>query len=420
MGISQVFRPLLFLVSFLLPNQKLPKDALIESSSIKADDRPHNGFILPLGTGFELDRSIGNFEANINFSKNLIGLSTEAGWGIPCDQKTSIQSNSCYLISNETSMDKYGNTNIKIKAGEIHLRLTQSIKILSSDTPSCKMPISLISGGDAWPIENWGVIGLSPQGQFANYYRNLFKESFQILMLYKVSNFDIELQKPTFQLNSLLNPEYDQKLVLIENHLVKEELFWSLQGELDMSPVNGQIPRGKICLSSIVEDVIIIPNAVDHCNSLRSIVCENLPAADCKRQVIDFAKVPKFNLTISEKIIEITPDMYLYFQENVLNCRFGELADIKGKECADDSQMALGKFFFQTYVPVFRFNPDGSSDMLLLDKFERTTDEPKLWTLIYIFGIFAFGIAVFFFMVVFNEVRSRKIEEPQLYHDLLA
>ena len=418
MALMTFCRTFLTLIAFMVDNQ-LPQDTLIETTSLKMDDKPHNSYILGLGTSHESDWAIADFEVNLSYPKTLIGLVAEAGWGISCDNEKTIKINSCFLMSNDTTESYYGNTKIKVKPAEIHLRLSGSIKLNILDLIVPKLPISLIVGGDSWPMENWGVIGLSPQGDFAAYYRSIYRAPFQILMQFKSSTFDQDQKHVQFKLNSVLNPIFKNEDIIAQNSLEASEKFWSLQGGLKMISDLWNIKSGKICLTSLTEDVLIVPDAKERCDAIKKMVCNIYAGEPCVKQVADFSKAPILEIEFAGKSAKISPEMYLYFQDNNLECRFEEFRQVKQNECDPESSFGVGKFFLQYFILILEYGKDGNNQAILINHFERDTDEPKWWALIFLFSIFAVAIIVFYFLVIFEEIKSRR-EEEDLSQILIA
>lgn len=411
-------RTFLALVAFMTDNQ-LPKDTLIETTSLKMDDRPHNGFILALGSSHESEWGIADFEVNLSYPKTFIGQISEVGWGINCDWKNTLKMNSCIVKSDDTKIVTYGSVNIKVKPADIHLRLSQSIKLNNVDLAMTKLSIGLVVGGDAWPMENWGVIGLSPQSDFADYYRGIYNNPFQILMQFKSSTFDQDQKHVEFKLNSVLNPSYKAGDIIAQNSLAKNATYWTLDGGLTMISDLWKIKPGKICLSSLTDDVLIMPDAKERCDAVKKLVCPNYVSEPCVKQVANFLKAPVIEIQFDDKSAKISPEMYLYFQNDNLECRFEELKSIQQNECDPESSFGIGKFFLQYFVVILEYGLEEDNKLILLNHFERESDEPKWWALIFLFTIFAVAIVVFYFMVVYEEVRKRH-EEQDLTQILVA
>jgi hypothetical protein len=240
-------------------------------------------------------------------------------------------------------------------------------------------------------------------------YQNIYQSPFQILIQFKSSFFDKEQKHVEFKLNSVLNPFFKNEDIITQNELQAKDQYWTLQGGLDMISDMWNIKPGKICISSLIEDVLIVPDANERCDEIRKYVCANYPLEPCVRQVADFSKAPTLELKFFGNSAKLSPEMYLYFQDDNLECRFEEFSHIKSNECDPDSSFGVGKFFMQYYVMILEYGQNNNK-VILLNHFERETDEPKWWALIFLFSIFALAIITFYFMVVFEEVKRRRTD----------
>ena len=138
-------------------------------------------------------------------------------------------------------------------------------------------------------------------------------------------------------------------------------------------------------------------------------VCNN-QTKKCTHSKADLSKAPIIKLNLGNHTLEFTSDDYVYFEDNNLQCRFGDICDQRSEGvCAQDTEVVLGKQFFEKYTPLISINREsGLNTITLLTYFKAPKERVLIWLII---GIIAAVIAVL--ALIFIILKRRKNDEVQ-------
>ena len=331
---------------------------------------------------------------------SLIGDSLRVSWGIECkDPKT----NSCQVEDATLREDFYSFFQYKFVKASVHARLNPD-QVLETEGIE-KLPLRLIEGGQPWPFGGWGVLGLSPQGDFARYVRRLAEEDFSLGMKFQLTTPRADNERLAFESFVIQNPIVDPNTVLVSVELSESEEFWTLQGDLSLPDTEYQLQNRRFCLSSTASEIVQVIDALEFNRSVQRLACGGKVWTDCTRANADLSKLQPLTLIFSGAQFTFSPQEYVFFgRHEELKTRIGDIWSMRSdQQCPPGTELGLGKLFFQKYFPLFTFTTDGKSKLSLLDKLEikdTTTDLPRMLMIV--------GGVVLFAVIIFAIVRSKE------------
>lgn len=289
-----------------------------------------------------------------------------------------------------------------------------------------KLDVRLVnsSQGDKWSVQDWGVLGLAPQGSFFNYLNSVYDEDEEIslaikynLIDAKASNDDLEYETQVY-----INPEekahYKEEEKVGDYQInADENNFWYLEGGLNMVDSEFKYSNEQICLDSYTNELFGVVEGDVWCNRVRKIVCKKLYKGNCKVYEANLNKAPVIELNLSNTTISFTHEDYLYFDKEGLQCRIGDPCTARYQgSCAKNTQLVLGKLFMSKYVPIFTVHKDNSQAQLtLVKKFKSPKLRKTVWLVL---GIIAIALSVC--GLIFICWKKHKESRTQTHSDYIA
>ena len=406
----------LMLVGFTMANNICPKNQeLITVPLLNTPLGNFTGIVTSLGTGKEWVNDTAIFHVDIGYPRMIIGDKSSTQWGVRCDEENR---NTCKSTNKNPTYQAYFGKTLLVEEAEFHLRVDGN-KILNVTDPLVpKMAAQLAVGGDEWPLNDWGVIGLGPSGDFSQYFSRLYDNQASLLVKMDASN--IDMPHPNFDMRIFMNPELQPADIVGTFQLPAGSKSWTLLGDHDFANPTFSFKNQKICFTNQREDIIQVPDPQQRCDALGKILCKSDIARNCKKGAFDMKIAPKLSFSIEGTVFTFEPEEYLYFDvNNGLKCRFGTSSNISlYRGCDDGTKFAFGKLFLVKYIPAFSYQSDGSATLTLLSKFtvpDRPVEKKTNWLLISVV-IIAIVITVSFGIAFF--VRKRKnVEDGDVYRN---
>lgn len=79
-------------------------------------------------------------------------------------------------------------------------------------------------------MKDVGVVGLSPQGSFANYLRATYTTDTSFIFKYEpINKAETDI---SFEFYAVVNPKFEEKSVVFEKKFAKTDEHWMIKGDL--------------------------------------------------------------------------------------------------------------------------------------------------------------------------------------------
>ena len=279
-----------------------------------------------------------------------------------------------------------------------YFRLTQTDKIDTSSSPA-KMQVDMVQTqqDDTWQFGKWGILGMSPKSAFLNYLSELYPKdhALSIVMKHTLTEADSDNDRMRFSVQTFINPEKEKHYKdddVVGPFPIEDEDFWYIDGDIHLGDTQFNYTKQKMCLSTMGNELFGVINSLVWCDQVRKMVCDN-DTKNCTKAKADLTLAPKITFNIPNHKLEFTHEDYLYFQDDDLQCRFGDICDQRSEDvCAPDTQVVLGKLFFAKLTPMFQIAPTTRQrSIVLLWNFKAPKERVLLWLII---GIIAAVIAL--------------------------
>lgn len=383
-------------------NQKIEIAALPKWNSI------YNGIVAKIGSGNEKAEEKASFSCNIGHVNTIVGEKTLAKWGINCNANVD---NSCVVTDTSIADEFYFSKMLKTQTAQLYLRLDQNDKLNITNPAVAKMEVRLAVGGNNWVLDDWGILGLSPKGEFAKLMTQAYKDQASIVLKYKALDPNADNEELTFDFKSYLNVNFNATDLVKEFTIDESSTSWYGMADLEFIDAPWSYKNTKLCFNSITDEIIQVEDATDRCDAVKKIVCDGKIGPDCTKDNADISKAPPLVLAFGETKLTFTPSDYIYFnKKNVLDCRFGDIGDLRTNgSCDTDAVLGAGKLFYQKFIPVLKFNYGGKSTLTLLSQFNGPDDEPSTGGRL--FWIIIGGIAALIALVVIVTVVLKKKQQ---------
>jgi hypothetical protein len=332
--------------------------------------------------------------------RSTFGNKDSQKWGISCND-----SNTCKLVSDEEHTDFYKSMMYRYKFAKLFLRLED--QIVNIDKVDA-LPVELVTGGNHWPLEKFGILGLSPRGDAAEYFRKLYNNDTSLLFRYKSRDNSASDDKIDFETRIILNPQFKKEDELVSFDFDDKAQYWSFQGSFNIENTSINTNTQKICFSNSDNNLIITNDNFNQCEELQKLACGGKFGSGCNRGIADLTKLKNLSIKLGETEVVFTPEEYLFFDENdVLSCRIGDPGEMRILDfCDKNTEFAVGKLFYDKYYPVLTFKKNSSASFTLLKSFNfPSTSDTNFW-LIFIWILAVVLILAVIALVVYLRKKS--------------
>ena len=394
--------PLLLLIAVLNSaacDNVLSQDLQIDSTYVVLDDNfSYNLLKLFIGKGDEPRHDANYMEIDINHCFSIIGDldNPNVKWGISCKDPAQ---NSCQVDDTNTKDDFYNFFLYKYKPASVHVRLNSPEKLVVDNLK--KLPIRLHQGGQKWYLDTAGTLGLSPQSEFGNYLRAAYKTDVPLAIKYKATNPKVSSELLQFNSYVVLNPTLNATQIITSFTYAATENFWSLKGALKLANTEYNYNNINFILTSNANEIIQTIDAMDFCHRIQEVACNGLILANCNKTNADLTKLSNLEFTFNEKVFSFTPAEYTFYNDrDVLDCRVGDVGSLRSDyQVPPKTEFALGKMFFEKYIPLFTFNADGTAKLTFLNTLEVKEKNSSIWLILGIVGA-VIAIAVILYIMM--------------------
>jgi hypothetical protein len=379
----------------------------MHSSVNKFQYKYFNSLRLFVGTGEESSKNSLDMEVSLGRPNTLIGHNPDVKWGVDCSKDAPNNSSSCQFTDKTPSKIQFiYNRQVSTVNAEMFLRLEESNKLSESDQQSTpKMQFDLVTKQqyDSWQFDKWGVLGLAPKGQFFTYLGQLYSTSDQVRLALKhtLPEKDADNDNLRFKVQAYANPKeekhYNQDDVIGTFNIPKEDNYWSISGGVSLDGTPFLYDNQKMCLSTMVNELFGVIDSLVWCNQVKKMVCDG-DTKHCTKSKADLSKAPSITMNLKEKILKFTHEDYIFFIDDDLNCRIGDICDPRSEEhCADDTEVVLGKLFFEKYTPILNLAiPSGAASVTLVSYFKAPKESVMIWLIIAIAAaVIAAGLLIY-------------------------
>ena len=294
----------------------------------------------------------------------------------------------------------------------LHMQQHEKLKTESENEAVPKMKVDLVQWqqNDSWQLDQWGILGISPKGSFFNYLRQVYSGSESISMAFKhtLSEDDSTNEKLRYLVQVYMNPDkskhYDDKNVLGTFDTPEEDDYWSINGSVSLGTTPFKYEDQKLCLSTMGNELFGIVDSLVWCEHVKKLVC-NGDTKHCTKTKADLKLAPKLNFKLGDINVSFDSDDYIYFEDDDLNCRFGDACDQRSEGvCAKDTQVVLGKMFFEKYTPMFNLKTkSGATSITLVKNFKAPKERVLIWLII---GIISAIVALLALLYIILKKRS--------------
>lgn len=377
---------LLFLAAFFVSNSLggnvADSNFQISTSTAVLHDIGFNGVKLVVGSGQEPNSDPLFFFMDISHDYTIVGDSKQVKWGVVCNE----QSNSCKVEDQTTQEDFYNAFQVKYQKASVFTRVNPNQKLNTEGIT--KLNIRLMTGGQKWFLDSFGVLGLTPQGDFANYLRGVYDKDTSIAIKYKLKTLANRNERLVFDGYAVQNPIVGQTDTLFTTTLPKDAKFWTVKGDLAFPESEYNYKDVEFCLTTISSEIIQVIDAMVFNRKIQTMACDGKYWNECTKKNADLKKLPLLSITLGTATFSFTPEEYTYFDnDGVLTTRIGDIQPMRSdQQCPLKSEFGLGKLFFQKYIPLFTFVKDGSAKLSFLNKLDVQDEKSKIWLYIALGG----------------------------------
>jgi hypothetical protein len=386
------------------------ENSRIEIEAFSSDKMSFRGLSFGVGTDNQKNPSTASFALNFGLKTSIVGSKEKAGWGISCDASTD---NSCHITNDAKYPIFYFSKMLDAQSAELYLRPIAASSVNVKEPKVDKMPINLVVGGNSWVAKDFGILGLSPSGHFSKYLTQLYGEKADIVFKFKLGDASVPNDELSYNLFAYLNPLYSDNDVIREFVLDENAGSWYSKANIDFISPAWSFEDKRVCFNT--DDLLIqVDDSTDRCDAVKKLVCNGKIGPDCVRSIADFSKAPKLSIDLDGTKFDFNPEEYLYYNKDVVDCRFGDTGDLRvNGSCDEDTQLGLGKLFLQKNIPVFKFRYGGKSSIVLLKDFNAPDDKPSNRFIWLIVG----GIsAVIALIVIISIILKKKQESDEDYY----
>lgn len=336
--------------------------------------------------------------------QSTLGDSNSTNWGIECNEV-----NSCSFDSEDTITDFYKSMMFTYKKASLNLRLQNENTNVEGLN---KLNIQLVNGGNHWPLNNFGILGLSPRGDAGNYFRNLYSDDTSLLVHYEVQDNTATDSNINFDTHFIVNPILEKDNVLVTFDFSEKDQFWSANGSMVIDGTSINFQNENICFSNSDNNLIITNDSFNQCEELQKLACNGEIGAKCNKDNADLSKIPSLTVKLEEFEVQFSSEEFMFFDsDNNLSCRIGDPGDLRILDLCDrNTEFALGKMFYQKYYPVLTFKKDLTSSFSFLKTYDfpKEDSESNFWLIFWWILAIIIILAIIVFIVV---VRKRQREK---------
>ena len=401
MKISQIFINLI-IIKLFLSLVKVDTNTPIQIEFLENKLSKFNGLKIFMGNSNNYQEiEVRIVPVNFGFSKIILSDIEKMNKGIECKDGK----NTCKKRNNEKSLGSYNSSSFIYNDAEIFFRFKINQKI---DKKGKKVDFLLMEDNiDKWPFYLDGVLGLSPQSEFGNYLRNNFQDDISFIFHFYYEKNDL-IKTDLLDIGSdiLMNPSIAEGDKLIQIDFDNKKNFWDFKANFEIENTDVNLKNLNICITNSFNDLIILKDDKKLCDSIKKIACDNKIGNDCKKKNVNFKKLPKLIFILeNKKKLEFLAKDYIYFtKENVLECRFGNIENLKSfGTCDKNSEFAVGKVFLSKFYPVFVFNKDKTSSLIFLDFFKFHQKSVYWINIVFVFFLI---ISPFFYVLLKKKRKS--------------
>ena len=345
------------------------------------------------------------FEICLNCNSVYFWVNNESTkQGIKCSNIKN-ENNSCRI--NETDQHEFiwNNRNLKYSDSELFVRLIDD-KIDVSNKLQAK---GIVVKSEDWPFKDYGVLGLSPLGEFSNYIKSTY-DSFSLMPL-------ILLDK-VFSFQLIANPKYSENNIVANLPIDPKTDFWSSKGSVKIVEKFDTIDK-DICFTTQLDEFIAIKDSENLCNEIIKIGCKVDDPKKCTSDKFDSTKIPLLKIIFGDKEFVFNADSYMKKveseeekqQKGELICLIGDISKInKNNICNENSELAVGKRFMMTFPTIFKYNKEGSNNIIILKKDDGASN-------LLIFTIIGIILIIVVIGAIIAFVVNRKVKEDEAYYN---
>lgn len=386
----------------------LPKNAELDVFSDMVDKRnilSVNSFI---GLGTEKPVISQRFDFNFGINSVVVGDVDTAKWGIQCIDNKDKHVNSCKIDDGAVDKEDFiYSSRFLYKDAHLVLRLFSDEVLDIKDENT--LPIKLVTSNNKWPLDKAGIIGLGPNGNFSKYVSNLYKGDVELLFGFNVEDTKANNEGLKFSNHVVVNPVYLDNLVLARFDYTNKDEAWSQTADVAIDKIDDMAFKDtNVCFSTMSSEILILANPRVLCDRVRAKVCNGKIGNECTGDIYkDFSTAPVLSFTFGDKKLTFEGKDYLYLDNNIVSCRFGDLSDIRSEQvCPEETEVAIGRLFFSKYLPSMTFNGEKKTFRFIKEynfkpdpKPTPSGNGPSLLVILLIVAlIIVVGLLVFFFL----------------------
>ena len=295
----------------------------------------------------------------------------------------------------------------------VHMKQYEKLNVTTDSGSVPKMKVNLVQKqqNNKWQLGDWGILGISPRGSFFEYLRNVYSKSETISLAAKhtLSEADSDNDLLRYSVQVFLNPDkakhYKDENVVGPFATPEGQDYWSVKGSIALGDTTFGYKNQNICLSSIGNELFGVIDSLVWCNEIKKTVCDG-DTKHCTKTKADLDKAPVIKFMFEDKEIGFGSDDYIYFKNDDLQCRFGDVCDQRSEPgvCNQDTEVVLGKLFFEKYTPMFNLDTKtGNTSVSFIRDFKAPKERVIIWLVV---GIVAALIALL--ALVYIIVKKRK------------
>lgn len=384
------------------------------------DQKYYYGVKLIMGSGTETSNDRISMEINLGYPHVLLGEKHKAKWGVDCQHP---EANSCEVTDESEEVLFYNSLQLRCQKAKMYLRIDYRNQLNVTEPLVQKADAQLVVSGNYWPLRNWGVLGLAPQGAFSKFFSSAYSQQASLLLYYKARDKGAESEDMVFSTRIFANPQYNITSVMETYNIPETQPFWIIEGSSEFISKAYSFKKTNICLNSVNDDIIQVVDATDRCDAVKNLICDGKIGPYCTRDNADLHKAPKLSIKLGNTFFEFYPEEYVYFKKDkVADCRFGDINRLRASDtCPHNTELALGRLFFEKFIPVFKYNYSRPAQVVFLNQYYPPYNPyfpEKSWIAV-ILGIIVALVVIGVIVTFVMQEKRRQDEEYYLnYNDL--
>ena len=224
--IKLIIAALLSLGSVIAENV-IHDDTLLITEKERVNGLDHYGVASLVGQDGKLGHpAFTNFEYVLGSPISITGDLDTVNWGIACVDTKDKYENSCIVRDDKEYQDYHYANEYTYKQADVYLK--SSFDAVLEMSKVSKLPIRVVTGGQKWAGGSMGQFGLSPNGDYIKYNRDLFDIDTSLTLFYSIKDKTKNNEDLSFNTAIVVNANIEKDKIALKEKMDKESDFWTI------------------------------------------------------------------------------------------------------------------------------------------------------------------------------------------------